>query len=128
MNSRRRVNSAVIPLRYLKTPTGYVVAADAGVVASEHRAHNRLGPGGNARCVGTETMRALVANNWSRVTITGGLTNRWTRGEPAGFSATACVLRSCVRPRQLHLIRLRYLRTANQREACRLGSTRGSQR
>lgn len=30
-----------------------------------------------------------------------GITNRWTRAEPAGLLSTTCVLRSCVPPRQL---------------------------
>ena len=92
----------VIPLRFLKTNLGSGLVIHLNGTSYQLRAL-LVWPGRRALNGIRELSARSLSTEGLRVTIWGGLTNRWTRAESAGLSSARLeCLRSCSPPRQLN--------------------------
>jgi len=89
MNSRRRVNSTVIPLRFKTVTQHRSVVMQLNGMSTGFRARGWVGFDIVILESYWRTPRALVRCG-KPATMQGGLTNRWTRAESAGLSSTTC--------------------------------------
>src|SRR6266849_73473 len=88
-----RLNSTVIPLRFLKTQNSAMEPRDSLGWCVDGFARGRRGePALVLRLLNGDCERRArsLSTEGLRVTMQGGITNRWTRAESARLSSTTC--------------------------------------